>query len=183
MRSPQVNDIDTLLRCAYPRYVEQNPTQPSRLTGTCVLGSFKLAGEARTGCPQPDAPNLVRLRTRQHCFFAPSATLRYFYGGPASVAGVILSVVRFRTAAQHDAYNLVHVRMYSACTPSHWRGMALVDMQALPDREAFVPPHCVGPRVCLLPPIGTAELVAPMNSAIMLPLSNSRACQLNENNT
>jgi hypothetical protein len=61
--------------------------------------------------------------------------------------------------------------------------MALVDMQALPDREAFIPPHCVGPRVSLLPPIGTSEHVAPMNSAIMLPLSNARTFKLNENNT
>ena len=109
--------------------------------------------------------------------------MRYYFGGVVPVAGVILSVVRFTGAAPGEAYNLVHVRMYPACTPSHWRGMALVDMQASPDREAFVPPHCVGPRVSLLPPIGTAENIAPMDSAIMLPLTNARSCRLDGNNT
>jgi hypothetical protein len=63
--------------------------------------------------------------------------------------------------------------------------MPLVDMQAVTHREKFVPPHCVGPRVVLLPPIGTAEQVVPMNSAILVPLSNSRARSgpVNENNT
>ena len=137
----------------------------------------------RTGCPSPESPNLVRLSTRQHCFFAPSTTMRYYFGEPKPVAGVILSVVRFTTAARGDVYNLVHVRLYPACVPSHWRGMVLADMRTLPDQETFVPPHCVGPRVCLLPPIGTAEQVAPMNSAIMLPLSNCRTFQFNGNNT
>ena len=50
---PQVNDIDNLLRCAYPLYIEQNPTIPSLLVGTCVLGSFKLAGEKTYGVSQP----------------------------------------------------------------------------------------------------------------------------------
>jgi hypothetical protein len=45
MRHPQVNDTGTLLQCAHPPYVEQSPTQPSRLASTCALGSFKLAGE------------------------------------------------------------------------------------------------------------------------------------------
>ena len=170
-----------MLRCVYSRYIEENPTPPKRLIATCVVGSFKLAGEDRTGCPQPDSPNLVRLCTRHQCFLAPSTTLRCYFGGPTPVAGVILSVVRFKTVARGDFYNLVHVRMYAACTPSHWRGMALANMTALPDREAFVPPHCVGPRVGLLPPIGTAEDVAPGNAAIMLPLTNSRERRFNAN--
>ena len=93
---------------------------------------------------------------------------------------MILSVVQFTAAVTGDTYNLVHVRMYAACDPSQWRGMTVVDMQSLPDREAFVAPHCVGLRVCLLPPIGTAEHSLPMNAAIMLPLSNDRTFRLNE---
>jgi hypothetical protein len=181
----QVNDIDAVLRCAYPRYAQQNGTPPLRLRVCCVLGSFTLGGERRAGCPRPSAADLVRLHTRQPFFFAPSRTLDYYLGGSAPVAGLILSVVRFTAAAPDDAYNLVHVRMFPASSPTSWRGMPLVDMQASAHREAFVPPHCVGPRVCLFPPIGTAVQAVPLNSAILVPLSDSRkrSCKVNENNT
>jgi hypothetical protein len=94
----QVKEIDAVLRCAYPRYANQNVILPSRLAACCVLGSFTLAGEKRTGCPRPNAPNLVRQRTRKHFFFAPSPPLGYYVGGPQAIAGLILSVIRFTAA-------------------------------------------------------------------------------------
>jgi hypothetical protein len=164
------------------RRTERHPT----VATACLLRSrfVHVGGGGEAYGLSSTERSLVRLRTRQPFFFAPSRTLRYYFGGFAPVAGLISSVVRFTAAAPGDAYNLVHVR-YPACSPISWRGMPLVDMQASAHREAFVPPHCVGPRVCLLSPIGTAVQAVPMNSAILVPLSNSRTrtCKVNENNT